>query len=95
MAASASHSEAHAYSDGSGEVHPTVRAKHAIAACQAKYAKVKDYTCLFIKRDGNFEATNHTRAALVPDAAIDGAAFDGFDSTDAPLGRGIRKIGEK
>ena len=36
---------------GSTELHPTAKAKLAIAACKTKYASVKDYTCLFLKRE--------------------------------------------
>ena len=36
---------------GSAEIHPTAKAKHAIAECKAQYARLKDYTCLFIKRE--------------------------------------------
>ena len=38
-------------SEASDEVHPTVKAKQAIAACKANYVNIRDYTCLFIKRE--------------------------------------------
>jgi hypothetical protein len=36
---------------GEGASHPIVLAKQAIAACQARFSKVQDYTCTFHKRE--------------------------------------------